>query len=1059
MKPISVFLSYSRIDDDPAYYDPERSFLKRLYNDLMREGFDVWWDREKMRNQGQTFVREIREAIDKADKFILVVGENAKHSKYVRDEWTYAMSICLPVIPLLRKDDTTLLPEELALYHAINFSDPDLYDMTFEGLLKTLQMPAAPTGRVYGTGSTPAGYLKRQKQLDETVRLVTLTDYETNQHSFSERITAIVGMGGIGKTTLAQVLSEDCRVRRAFPDGILWLEMGQNPNLVAKQAALGVALGDTIDKYPNEEQGKIRLSQFLDNREISRLLLILDDVWERKQIEIFPNLGKNSHILMTTRNGNLASLVGAKKVMVNQLTEDEGVQLIVQRMQLSPDTPEKREILRPIVRILQGHTLSIRIAASMMEEPIMETLPQLIARLEADPGNIFQDLQLDPTDKNGNIERSLNLSYSTLTPDLQERFRALGVLAPDADLNVAMAAAVWGNSVEEAENTLNLFSRYSLLTEESLEGKYTQHGLLRTYARALALKSEGFQTYLDRYTDYVTDILGDSKKELWGEWQRIELEIPHIHFVGNLLHQRYIDKPQDQTAQNRALHFCVNTSLYLSEATDTRSIAWLDMGLKISQGQHDDAIERLLSNRLAMAYAQASQYAQAQFCAENALNLSRSAKDRLNEAEALNLLGLISIFRDEFAIAERYLRDSLKLFEMIGDKLGQARTLNNLGNTLYKMAQNEEAIEAFGRGREIFLELGLIRSATRLMLNMSVAKSRMGDYAGAKSYMEEALPIFRQMKDERSQAQIYLNLGALNQFQGKLADSEQASSEALNFFTQINDWRGQGQTSINLGLLSRYLGKYDASVTYYETAQNIFYKLESEQGVGDCSFGMSLVAADTGDYERAQDLFLETIDYYQRLGDRQGEGDVYASLALLLCQMRQYKDAYEKAKAGLAIAQEIDDPSTQGYALTYMGHALFGLEQYAEAEQHYQDALQIRRDLEENLLVTETSAGLLQVYLQRKDPLLVREHVDIILNQLQVSSLDGTATPSWIYLMAYHALKYLNDHRTEGVLEAGYALVQERADAISNPAIKHMFLEKVTANAELIRLWEATHSS
>jgi hypothetical protein len=36
-------------------------------------------------------------------------------------------------------------------------------------------------------------------------------------------------MGGIGKTVLAQALCHDPAVQDAYPDGVIWATIGQNP--------------------------------------------------------------------------------------------------------------------------------------------------------------------------------------------------------------------------------------------------------------------------------------------------------------------------------------------------------------------------------------------------------------------------------------------------------------------------------------------------------------------------------------------------------------------------------------------------------------------------------------------------------------------------------------------------------------------------------------------------------------------------------------------------------------------------------------------------------------
>jgi hypothetical protein len=51
----SIFLSYARDDDE--------AFVKRLYTDLTKAGFDVWFDRVSMPARQLTFHQEIRDAI------------------------------------------------------------------------------------------------------------------------------------------------------------------------------------------------------------------------------------------------------------------------------------------------------------------------------------------------------------------------------------------------------------------------------------------------------------------------------------------------------------------------------------------------------------------------------------------------------------------------------------------------------------------------------------------------------------------------------------------------------------------------------------------------------------------------------------------------------------------------------------------------------------------------------------------------------------------------------------------------------------------------------------
>src|SRR4051794_27268117 len=116
-----VFISYARDDDEP--------FVKQLYADLVGKGLRVWWDRRAMESRGRTFLQEIRDAISKVERVILVVGPRAIASDYVEVEWRHALQQCKVVIPILRlgaettvplvlrKTDFTLVPASLRQFH------------------------------------------------------------------------------------------------------------------------------------------------------------------------------------------------------------------------------------------------------------------------------------------------------------------------------------------------------------------------------------------------------------------------------------------------------------------------------------------------------------------------------------------------------------------------------------------------------------------------------------------------------------------------------------------------------------------------------------------------------------------------------------------------------------------------------------------------------------------------------------------------------------------------------------------------------------------------------
>ena len=87
---------------------------------------------------------------------------------------------------------------------------------------------------------------------------------------------ALRGAGGYGKTILARALCHDERVRKAFSDGILWVTLGERPNVLAGLTTLYAALTGERPGFANNEDAGVALADLLGD---GSYLLVIDDVW------------------------------------------------------------------------------------------------------------------------------------------------------------------------------------------------------------------------------------------------------------------------------------------------------------------------------------------------------------------------------------------------------------------------------------------------------------------------------------------------------------------------------------------------------------------------------------------------------------------------------------------------------------------------------------------------------------------------------------------------------------------------------------------------------------
>ena len=308
----SIFLSYARDDDEP--------FVRRLYDRLTNARFDVWFDRVSMPSRQLTFYQEIRDAISASDRLVLVVGPDAISSEYVKQEWRFAYFEALKCVnPIVRLnghdvdgkpiDGYSLIPEDLHLVHAEDFRRDDQFETHTENLIRQLSEALPPAGKLVAVPELPPHFVAQPDRVN-ALRDILLADLtKPVVVSGAAGRVGVQGMGGIGKSVLASALAHRPEVRRAFPDGVYWVTLGQEPRIEELQQSLLKALGEE-GIFAGVESGKQKLREALAQRAV---LLVLDNVWQRPHAEAFNVTGARCRLLLTTRDAGLVTALASRE--------------------------------------------------------------------------------------------------------------------------------------------------------------------------------------------------------------------------------------------------------------------------------------------------------------------------------------------------------------------------------------------------------------------------------------------------------------------------------------------------------------------------------------------------------------------------------------------------------------------------------------------------------------------------------------------------------------------------------------------------------------------------
>jgi NB-ARC domain len=115
-------------------------------------------------------------------------------------------------------------------------------------------------------------------------------------------IPALRGAGGFGKTALAQKLCFDERVREAYPDGIVWVTMGEDLTETGRLSRIRDLIRGWTEKeapaFETVDGAGTALRNLLAGR---RVLLVIDDAWSSLNVNPLKGLDSGSALLITTR--------------------------------------------------------------------------------------------------------------------------------------------------------------------------------------------------------------------------------------------------------------------------------------------------------------------------------------------------------------------------------------------------------------------------------------------------------------------------------------------------------------------------------------------------------------------------------------------------------------------------------------------------------------------------------------------------------------------------------------------------------------------------------------
>ncbi|XP_058740371.1 putative disease resistance protein RGA3 [Vicia villosa] len=300
----------------------------------------------------------------------------------------------------------------------------------------------------------------RENDREEIIKLLMQPYPKDDDGDKSLCVIPIVGIGGLGKTTLAKFVFNDKRMDDQLFQLKMWVCISDYDDFDIKQIIIKIINAASASIFnPNSDPPSVTLDhqENINNLDIEQLqsrlrhklfgqkfLLVLDDIWNDdrgKWIELI-NLIKvgatGSQIIVTTRSNSIASMTGTipSSYVLKGLSRDDCLSLFVKwafKEGEQDKYPNLVEIGKEIVKKCAGVPLAVRTLGS-----------SLFSKYDLNKWIFVKDSELwDIVQKKDGILPALKLSYDQMPSYLKQCFVYFSLYPKDYTFNSNDIARLW----------------------------------------------------------------------------------------------------------------------------------------------------------------------------------------------------------------------------------------------------------------------------------------------------------------------------------------------------------------------------------------------------------------------------------------------------------------------------------------------------------------------------------------------------------------------------------------------------------------------------------------
>ncbi|KAF5362731.1 hypothetical protein D9758_011736 [Tetrapyrgos nigripes] len=720
-------------------------------------------------------------------------------------------------------------------------------------------------------------------------------------HETDQVHIAILGAGGIGKTSVALHIMENLVIKEKFAGRCYFIPCEKLPDATILVQGLVQAIGLQLT------QGKGPLGVLLDylKGQCQEVLIILDNFetpWNSKsQTEVKNTIEhicsvKLVSVIMTMRGtdgpGEIKwhKLGGQSGLPAHELGPAKEAFFSFTSYGSYTIKQEEDPVLVKLLMEMDGMPLAIMLIAQHARElPLNDLMEMWNSKKTAvlkKFGPEEQDNRL--TSIEVSIELTLNIIRGKLSPTGENVLRLVALLPsgipnwlenlPNMLRDATMQDHIWKMQVVILKKSCLIYeARDKTLKMLTPIGEY----IMKIFQRTEHLENQVWSFY-ESFIDNLpqNSIVGDILLEL------------HVGNIFKIL-QIQIEKSL-QRSHMKVLRKLCNSSQYYSgllplvkkclrwklqiNLSDQTELMFMQENMLRFLGEYRKAIQ--LINSVEELYKhQIDQEASNLGVITSTGSICMNNTIEQTQAECYQRLGRNFYYQGNYTQSQQKVQQARDLYENLGDKLGAAYCLQNLGNIYRVLSQYEDAKVMLQQAKEGFEGLGYRLGAAQCLYRLGDICQMLNQHEDAKVMLQQAKEQFEGVGDRLGVAQGLHSLGdtcqMLQQYEHLKPNSRLGAAQCLRA----------------LGNICRMLNQYEDAKVMLQLAKEEFEGLGYRLGAAQCLHRLGDICQMLNQHEDAKTMHQQAKEQFERIGDRLGAAQCLQSLGDICQMLHQYEEA------------------------------------------------------------------------------------------------------------------------------------------------------------------------